>query len=342
MQNQKKETAIIIKRPTRLELLKSRFNTAAQAKFYIKQNKVAYKQKKIQMKSGGMSKKEIMQQEAEAVQEAENEYSQYEEEHRVFYDSLSSVQKQLSEILKVKILEQNYIPNYIFSDKEIIVVVGQDGLVANVAKYANGLPIIGVNPDYNRYDGVLLPFNPDNFMRAVENVIDNSFDYEAVTMAEAKLNDGQTMLAFNDFFIGINSHASARYSIEFNNEKEYQISSGIIISTGVGSTGWLSSFFNMANGFVKQFFPTVKIPFQPIDRQARELMFVVREPFVSKTSQANIVVGKVYENQVLRIESHMPQNGFIFSDGIQTDYLEFNSGTIAEIGISRQQAILVK
>jgi len=67
----------------------------------------------------------------------------------------------------------------------------------------------------------------------------------------------------------------------------------------------------------------------------------LREPFVSKTSQANIVAGQIYFGEQLTIESFMPSNGIIFSDGIQSDYLEFNSGTIAEIGVAKEKAIIV-
>lgn len=37
----------------------------------------------------------------------------------------------------------------------------------------------------------------------------------------------------------------------------------------------------------------------------------------------------------------MPTNGVIFSDGIETDFLKFNSGSIATIGIAKETARLV-
>jgi hypothetical protein len=37
----------------------------------------------------------------------------------------------------------------------------------------------------------------------------------------------------------------------------------------------------------------------------------------------------------------MPQAGVIFSDGLESDFLEFNSGTIARISVSPQRANLV-
>jgi hypothetical protein len=39
-------------------------------------------------------------------------------------------------------------------------------------------------------------------------------------------------------------------------------------------------------------------------------------------------------------ESLMGENGVIFSDGIETDYLEFNSGAIARVRAARERAML--
>ena len=84
-----------------------------------------------------------------------------------------------------------------------------------------------------------------------------------------------------------------------------------------------------------------KFPYQPILMEEEKLIFVVREPFLSKSSKINIASGVIYQNNELEIESHMPQNGVIFSDGIQSDFLKFNSGAIATIRIADEKAKLV-
>jgi len=55
-------------------------------------------------------------------------------------------------------------------------------------------------------------------------------------MARARLNDGQELLALNDLFIGRRTHVSARYALRVGDYVEDQSSSGIIVSTGAGST----------------------------------------------------------------------------------------------------------
>lgn len=301
------EYAIIVKNKTRLESLVTRFNTKAQAKFYIE-------------RLGG-------------------DFRDYELEHDTFHRVLDSVQTNLSKVIKCKIVEREFLPSYIFSDNNIIVVVGQDGLVANTAKYSKGLPIIAINPDKKRYDGVLLPFDPHDFIDGVFSVFEGKHYANTLQFAEAKLNDGQRLLAFNDLFVGPSSHTSARYMISFKDDKEEQSSSGIIISTVAGATGWLSSLFNMAYGLTHMLHedlerrkPTVK---------SNQLLFAVREPFKSIRTKIGITAGEIQNSNKLFIESLMPSNGIIFSDGIETDFLDFNSGATAEIGLAKEKAVLV-
>lgn len=304
------ENAIIVVNKTRLELLVERFNTKAQAKFYIEH-------------AGG-------------------DFSDYEREHSNFKRSLEKVQKIVGNELKQKVVERKFLPNFIFSEKDIAVVVGQDGLVANTAKYVNGLPILAINPDTDRFDGVLLPFNTQNFEYGLHGAIEERAIFKKVTMAEAQLNDGQKLLAFNDFFIGPSSHVSARYKIEHKGKSENHSSSGLIVSTGAGSTGWLSSLINMSNGIVSTFNKGQKGLRMSMDWEDNKLVFIVREPFRSKYSQTDLTAGLITDKNYLKLESLMPSNGVIFSDGIESDFLQFNSGAIVRIGIADQKAMIIQ
>src|SRR5690606_34249137 len=200
-------------------------------------------------------------------------------------------------------------------------------------------PIVAVNPDKSRYDGILLPFNTSDFLGGVENVISKKFKSKTVRFAEARLNDGQRLLAFNDLFIGASSHVSARYRITYGTGEEEHSSSGLIVSTPAGSTGWLSSVFNMAYGVAGIFERNLKAKRPKL--KDNELLFVVREPFQSIRTQTGITAGIIKQKSELKIESLMPANGVIFSDGIESDFLRFNSGSIATIGIAPETATLV-
>jgi len=302
------ERAIVVTRKTRLDELIARFNTKAQAKFYIEQ--------------------------------AGSNFIEYELEHVTYQHAIDSIITRLQKRMKVQVIDRSFVPNFLFPPDAVIVTAGQDGLVANTAKYVGGRPIVAVNPDPVRFDGLLLPFLASDCIEGVERVAGGTAAIRSVTMAETTLHDGQRLLAFNDFFVGANSHVSARYAIRHGTESEEHSSSGVLVSTGAGSTGWMSSVFNMATGVAKRFGSGSAVALD-LPWETPKLVFVVREPFISRTSSAKIVAGEIDARSFLTIESHMPQNGVIFSDGVENDFLQFNSGAIATIRIALECARLV-
>jgi NAD kinase len=310
MQNGPFEKIVLVTRQTRLEELIARFNTKAQARFYIEH-------------SGG-------------------DFSLYEREHRVYETAVAHLRRGLQKLARFQLIERQFLPNFLFSQSDLVVTIGIDGLVVNTAKYLDGQPIVAVNPDPDHIDGVLLPFTVDQAPAIVAQALSGEMQLRPISMAEARLNDGQRLLAFNDLFIGRHDHVSARYRLQFQKKWETHSSSGIIVSTGAGSTGWLSSLFNMANGM----FTTFAGPGQPLDQpslawEAEKLLFVVREPFVSQTSAANIVCGAITGEAPLHLESTMPDGGVIFSDGVTADFLSFNAGTTATISLAQRKTNLV-
>jgi hypothetical protein len=259
------------------------------------------------------------------------------DEYRRSFDQLS---KSLDMGLKLQVIDRDFLPTFMFMPQDIVVTLGQDGLVANAAKYVKGQPIIAVNPSPRIFDGVLLPFLPGGVAAAVNRLVHEKAVIRGVTMAEAKLTDGQSLLAFNDLFIGPKTHVSARYRIAWSGKSEPQSSSGVLVSTGAGSTGWLSSIFNMTRGVAGLAGATFAVPTQ-LEWEDLRLVFVVREPFISRHSRAEIVAGMIAPGQELVLESLMPSGGVIFSDGTEADFLKFDAGVTAMIRASEQKAHLV-
>lgn len=302
------EKIVLVTRKTRLAELVERFNTLSQSKFYIEH-------------AGG-------------------NFNEYVLEDGAYQHSIEIVRRSIDFGLKVQEVDRGLVPTFTFLPEDLVVTVGQDGLVANTAKYAGKQPVVGVNPDPERFDGVLLPFLPNQVGAAVRNVLDCKCQIRGVTLAEARLNDGQRLLAFNDFFIGARSHISARYRIRWGKVEEPQSSSGVLVSTGAGSTGWVSSAFNMASGVSVLLGGHQLKPFR-LPWEDRRLLFVVREPFISRHSQASVVAGIVGQEESLALESLMPSGGVIFSDGIEADFLEFNSGSSVVVSAAQETAQLV-
>lgn len=306
------EKIVVVTRRTRLEEVVDRFNTLQQAKFYIEHMGL--------------------------------DFSEYEEEHEVFCGVARSVLRELEKLgRKVQRIDWTFLPNFLFDPADAVVVLGRDGLVSNTAKYLEGQPIVGVNPDPSRIDGVLVRVKPDAAAKVVGRVLEGKASCKEITMAEVRLNDGQHLLAFNDFYIGQRTHISSRYSLTWREQSEKQSSSGVLVSTGVGSTGWFSSTQNMARA-VSGLLLGEKAPKLPTLRLGWEdprLVFVVREPFRSRASDVRLTAGMLDPEDELRLESHMPDGGVIFSDGVEADALAFNSGCVATIQTARKKARLV-
>jgi NAD kinase len=300
---------VLVTRRTRLEELVARYHTLAQARFYI--------------------------------EHLDADFTDYVREHEAYLEARRTTLAALETRGRRQVIERSFLPNFVFGDGDIVVALGQDGLVANTMKYLDGQPLVGVNPEPARFDGVLLPFQPTDLARVLAGVEKDRREAQSITMAEAVLSDGQRLLAVNDLFIGPRTHTSARYEIELGGQKERQSSSGIIVSTGLGSSAWMRSIVTGSLAIAGAYGSKVGDAYQGWAWDECILQFAVREPFPSRTSQASLVFGRVGGGERLTLRSLMPENGVIFSDGIEADYLGFSSGMVASIGVARRAGRLI-
>lgn len=322
---------VLVTRPTRLAELVIRFNTVSQARFYVEHQGA--------------------------------DFSDYLCEDETYHRALSEAQSALSQVGRVQVVDRGFLPNFVFAPDDTVVTLGQDGLVANTLKYLNGQPVVGVNPDPERWDGRLLNFRVSDLTKVMPEVVLRKRPTKSVTMAKAALNNGQTLYGVNDLFIGPKTHCSARYLIRSGEASETQSSSGVIVSTGMGSTGWLKSLLTGAAAITQSAGSAMArqavvgmtaASGKSADRKVRlnvksefawdanYLFYTVREPFPTNTTGTSLVFGRVTAETPLILESRMAENGVIFSDGIEKDFLEFNSGTQAIIGIAERKGVLVE
>lgn len=265
-------------------------------------------------------------------------FREIDDAHQCYHAALTALKAAVPTNVRMQLIERSFLPNFLFSPRDMVVTLGQDGLVVNAAKYLNQQPILALNPDPGRFDGVLVPFQMDNVRDLIHRALYFDLPTKTYTMARASLDDGQSLDAVNDLFIGVQSHTSARYRLTYQGQCEDQSSSGIIVSTGAGSTGWFRSVITASAGVASEFLGTDVVgnlrDRYRFDAEARELRFAVREPFISRTSSADIVYGRVTSSEPLEIVSQMAHNGVIFSDGMETDFLRFESGMKARISIA--------
>jgi NAD kinase len=243
--------------------------------------------------------------------------------HRSLYTALEHVTKVIPSAWRRVRVERADLDRFLFEPDDIVIALGQDGLVANLAKYLHGQPVIGLNPMPGRYDGVLVRFTPHAAAELLSMAAGDSPSVDSLTMVEASLDDGQKLLALNEIFIGHQSHQSARYLVGFGNHREHQSSSGLIVATGTGATGWARSIhLGCASA--------LELP-RPTDDA---LAFFVREPFPSRSTDTGIREGRIAAGETLEIVSEMNAGGVVFGDGIEGDRLEFSWGRVARIGLA--------
>lgn len=219
---------------------------------------------------------------------------------------------------------------FLFEPDDVVACVGQDGLVANVAKYLSGQLVVGINPEPERNDGVLARHTSREAKDLVNDALSNKVNVEERTMVEAVTDDGVRLLALNEIYVGHRTHQSARYRVRFESKEERQSSSGIIVSTGTGATGWARSI-----ALSRSHAPELPKPCDP------KLVFFVREAFPSIATGTKVVTGLVGDDSALSITSEMNEGGTLFGDGIEDDAVDFRWGLGVNVRTARERLRLV-
>lgn len=205
---------------------------------------------------------------------------------------------------------------FLFEPDDIVVVVGQDGLVANVAKYLDsGQPVIGIDPEPGRNAGQLVTWRADELGPLLTDVDAGTAPVLERTMVAADLDDGRRLIALNEVFVGHRAHQSARYLLQLGTAVERQSSSGLIVTTGTGATGWAASIHRACRSQLR--LPAV---------DERRLALFVREPWPSPVTGTDLTEGLIGPGEQLTVTSAMDIGATIFGDGIDADALPFDTG----------------
>jgi hypothetical protein len=216
---------------------------------------------------------------------------------------------------------------FLFEPDDVVVCVGQDGLVANVAKYLSGQLVMGIYPENA---GVLARHGTKIVGELLAAALADRVTVEERTMVQATTDDGVRLLALNEIFAGHRTHQSARYRVRYDGGEERQSSSGIVVSTGTGATGWARSI-----ALSRSQAPALPKPSDP------NLVFFVREAFPSIATATNVTTGVVGAGHPLSIVSEMNEGGTLFGDGIEDDAVDFRWGLCAKVAPAPERLRLV-
>lgn len=282
---------MLVTRPTEYEALLARHGTRDQARFFLETR-------------------------GRSIEDVETRYQSFVDARRHVLGAIPTSWRRSQ-------VDRADLDRFLFEPNDLILALGQDGLVANVAKYLSGQTVIGLNPDPERYDGILVPHSPVATAELLQSAATGRGQIEVRTMVEAALDDGQRLVALNEVFLGHQSHQSARYVIGAYDAEERHSSSGLIVATGTGCTGWARSIALERDSRL-----AMPAPSDP------QLVFFVREAFPSIATSTGLTEGVLNNDQALAVVSQMEDGGVIFGDGIESDRIEFPRGARATIRIA--------
>ncbi|MFI9777607.1 hypothetical protein ACIHCV_23330 [Streptomyces sp. NPDC051956] len=229
-------------------------------------------------------------------------------------------------------LERADLDRFLFGPEDVVIVVGQDGLVANAAKYLSGQPVVGIDAEPGRNPGVLVRHRVADAAKLLPAALSGRAAADELTMVEAVADDTQRLLALNEIYLGPPSHQTARYRIgpdDDTHAPEAQASSGVLVGTGTGATGWLRSLW-------QQHASTLPLPGPAEPR----LLWFVREAWPSPATGTSQVEGSLGPGDRLRVTVESDRL-VAFGDGVESDALELTWGQAVCVGRAKEQLRLV-
>ncbi|MFI0982116.1 hypothetical protein ACH4SP_34555 [Streptomyces sp. NPDC021093] len=219
-------------------------------------------------------------------------------------------------------VERADLDRFLFGPEDVVVVVGQDGLVANTAKYLDEQAVLGIDTDPGRNPGVLVRHRAADAAKLLRSAVSGGAA-DTLTMVEAVADDTQRLLALNEIYLGPPGHQTARYRIGQDGERaaaEAQASSGVLVGTGTGATGWLRSLW-LERG------SALHLP-DPVDHR---LVWFVREAWPSPATGTSLVEGVLSGDERLRLTVESDRL-VAFGDGMEADALELTWGQTVRVG----------
>ncbi|MET9906086.1 hypothetical protein ABZZ74_04595 [Streptomyces sp. NPDC006476] len=254
------------------------------------------------------------------------------ERHRRTRRALADVTAAIPLTWRQSRVERADLDRFLFAPEDVVVVVGQDGLVANAAKYLAGQPVIGIDTDPGRNPGVLVRHRPTDAAALLPAAHASGTGVDELTMVEAVADDTQRLVALNEIYLGAAGHQTARYRLGLENDGgvvEAQASSGVLVGTGTGATGWLRSVWQERGA-------ALELPRPTEDR----LLWFVREAWPSPATGTTLVAGTLSSTARLHLTVES-ERLIAFGDGVETDALELTWGQSVRVGVCGERLRLV-
>ncbi len=199
-----------------------------------------------------------------------------------------------------RIIEKDFSPVYSWKNDlskkdlegiDLVIAIGGDGTVLSAAHYLIDKPILAVNSSPSTSEGALTTISVDELDDKLKEIKNNNAKEEKLERIEVLINNQPLdLLALNEVFIANEkAYLISKYNVKFKAKEEEQRSSGIIFSTGTGSTAW----FKSAGG-------------SPFSSQSKFIEMIVREPYIRRISKFSMLKETIKENEEFEITPLVP------------------------------------
>ena len=242
------------------------------------------------------------------------------------YHTLEKVQKCLRGLkVNYKAVRRTNLTPQTCKDADLIIVVGGDGTFLKTTRHVfDDTPVLPVSSDTKYNEAFYSKATPQDFAKKFEKLINGKSTTVKLPRLEAKIN-GKTAkaLAVNEVFVGsAHPYQTSRYVLKVKRKEEFQKSSGVLITTRSGRTGWAMSAAKKRLNVPKN-----------------GLGYVVREPYSGRLTKPKLLQGVLTPQNKIKIKSSM-HRGIVVIDSSSKE-LKFTDGSKLEVTISKKTLTLV-
>jgi NAD kinase len=201
------------------------------------------------------------------------------------------------------------------AEASLVIALGGDNHFIFVSHFLRATPILGINADPVRSHGGLLQLDESKLEAAVSRIREGEFSIRAWTRIDGTVDGRAVGTATGEFFVG-ESHRvmMTRHVLQKDDgPQEEHKSSGLLLVTGAGSTGWFGHYE------------------EPFERDLRVAKWRLTEPFPFD-HKYRWAAGELEPGGVLRVRSKNDDRGIVAVDSLGEE--PFPYGAVAEFRIS--------
>lgn len=174
---------------------------------------------------------------------------------------------------------------------DLVISIGGDGTALSASHFLRTTLLLAVNSSPTTSEGALTTINLEQLNKKLDQIEKGDYTIEKLERIEVEINKKPLdILALNDVFTANkNAYKTSKYKLKLKTKnkiiKEKQKSSGLIFSTGTGSTAW----FKSAGG-------------NPFPSNSKYIKMFVREPYIRKLNKFHQFKSTLHEDDWAEIK----------------------------------------